>query len=163
MSGNAKRAITTLLATLEDGNSEEEFVNHRATLRTTHEANWKDCREKLSKHKIRTEILQPKLSVLYTTKIKVLDKTKIFVNHVISIKYNVSTSIVAVLEAELDKLAEDVWRNGHFHLKVYPQTDPPKSFTAARLFGESLRDVTGAKTRFEKLLVGDVVIKDKPL
>lgn len=99
------------------------------------------------------------IRTLHNTKIEVLGKTKIFVNHVISIKYNVSTSIAAALKAELDKLAEDIWRNGHIHLKVYPQTDPSKSFTAARLFGESLRDVTGAKTRFEKLLAGDVVMK----
>jgi hypothetical protein len=59
----------------------------------------------------------------------------------------------------LGKLGEDFLRNGHTHLKVYPQDDPSKSFKAVRLFLENLRSVSGAKIRLEKLLAGVVVLK----
>jgi hypothetical protein len=98
------------------------------------------------------------VSVLHNTYVDALGKTKIFINHVVSVKYNVPTSISDALKVELDKLIKEVWRSGHVHLKVYAQTDSSKSFTAIRLFGENLKSVSGAKAELEKLLAGVVVM-----
>jgi len=67
-----------------------------------------------------------------------LANTKIFVNHIVSVKYTISTSVIRALKVELDQLAADLWRSGHVQLKVYPQEDPSKSFTTVRLFWENL-------------------------
>jgi hypothetical protein len=95
---------------------------------------------------------------LHNTYVEALGRTKIFINHVVSVKYNVPTSITSALKQELDKLSKDIWRSGHVHLKTYPQTDPSKSYTAMRVFGENLKSVSGAKAQLEKLLTGIVVM-----
>jgi hypothetical protein len=95
---------------------------------------------------------------LHNTYVEALGRTKIFINHVVSVKYNVPTSIASALKKEFDKLSKDIWRSGHVHLKTYPQTDPSKSFTPMRVFGENLKNVSGAKAQLEKLLTGVVVM-----
>lgn len=100
---------------------------------------------------------------LHNTSVKVLASTKIFVNHIVSVKYNIPTLITRALKVELDQLAKDFWRSGHVQLKIY-QEDPSKSFTTARLYWENLKNVPGAKIRLEKLLAGVLVMKgEEPL
>jgi hypothetical protein len=100
---------------------------------------------------------------LHNTSIKALANTKIFVNHIVSVKYNIPTPITRALKVELDQLAKDFWQSGHVQLKIY-QEDPSKSFTTARLFWENLKSISGAKIRLEKLLAGVLVMKgEEPL
>jgi len=92
-------------------------------------------------------------------KISELGNTKLFINHIVSVKYNISSSIVIALKVDLDKLLEKFAQGGYVQLRIYPQEDRSKSYTTIRLFWENLKDVSGAKIRLEKLLAGVVVRK----
>lgn len=87
-----------------------------------------------------------------------LGGTKLFVSHVISVKYNVPIAIMDAISSGIDQLRESIWQTGHIHLKSYPQTDPAKPIIAIRVFGESIKHVAEAKTAMEKMLAGTVVM-----
>jgi IBR domain, a half RING-finger domain/Zinc finger, C3HC4 type (RING finger) len=96
---------------------------------------------------------------LHNTNMEVLGNTKLFVNHVVSIKYNVLDSVACALQEEFNALATDILRS-HAHLKIYPKEDPKKPLTTIRLSWENLKNTSGAKLRLEKLLAGTVVMKE---
>lgn len=95
---------------------------------------------------------------LHSSKIPELGNSKLFLNHVISVKYNVLSAIVNVLKAETDKLGSELWTRSHTGLKIYPQKDPLKKFTAMKLFGEGHSNIASAKGALEYLLAGSVVM-----
>ncbi|KAE9369945.1 hypothetical protein N431DRAFT_511898 [Stipitochalara longipes BDJ] len=100
----------------------------------------------------------------HNTSIDALANTKLFVSHIVSVKYNISTLIITAMKEDLDKLAEDFMQDGHVQLRIYSHLDPSKSYTTLRLFWENLKNVSGAKIRLEKLLAGVVVLKsEEPL
>ena len=92
------------------------------------------------------------------TKIETLGKTKLFVNHIVSVKYIVLNAVFDALKRDLDQLRDNIWQNGHVHLKGYPQTEPAKPVTVIRLFGENLKRVAEAKAAAERLLAGTIVM-----
>lgn len=96
---------------------------------------------------------------LNDTKIQVLGNSKIFINHLISIKYNVLTIIHESILADLRRLRDDIWADGHTHLKSYASLNPLSPITTVRVFGEDPKRVAEAKAALEKLLAGSIVKK----
>lgn len=90
--------------------------------------------------------------------VRILGNSKLFLANVVSVKYNILTFIKEALEKDINVLRAGIWQTSHISMKIYPQTDPSKSFTAVRLFGEKLDDVAKAKLAFEKLLTGNVAM-----
>ncbi len=90
--------------------------------------------------------------------VRSLGASKIFLSHVISIKYNILTAILQAIQQDLDLLKNRIWKDSHLHLKVYPQADPNKPFTALRLFGEDLKSIPAAKSELENILAGNVIM-----
>ncbi|TAQ88724.1 hypothetical protein B7494_g2990 [Chlorociboria aeruginascens] len=104
------------------------------------------------------------VSALNMSKVDRLGNSKLFVNHVISVKYNVQTTIINAIQRDLDQLKQRIWQNGHVHLKSYPPTDPFRSVTTLRTFGEELKSVAEAKAGIEKLLAGAIIMNgESPL
>jgi hypothetical protein len=94
---------------------------------------------------------------LNNTLVESLGDTKLFVSHVVSVKYNVPNAIIEAINGDIDQLRENIWQSGHVHLKAYPSSDPSKPITAIRVFGEDIKHVAGAKGAMEKMLAGAVV------
>ncbi|CZR68195.1 uncharacterized protein PAC_18094 [Phialocephala subalpina] len=95
---------------------------------------------------------------LHDTKVPELGDTKIFIAHVISVKYNVLNGIIKAMQSEIDKLRDISWKESHVQLRTYPQTDLRKPFTTLRVSGENLKSVAKAKAALEKLLAGTKVV-----
>lgn len=100
------------------------------------------------------------VKLMHDSTIEELGNSKIFVAHVVSVKYNILTAIIAAIRIDLDVFKDKIWKSSHLQLKIYPQTDPRKPFTALRLFGEDVKNVSKAKVELEKLLAGDVIRQD---
>jgi hypothetical protein len=98
---------------------------------------------------------------LHNTKISRLGNSKIFLSHLISVKYNVLTIIHNALDVELSKLRQDIWQSGHVHLKSYSSNDSLKPITTVRIFGEDSKRISEAKVALEKILAGSVVTKEE--
>jgi hypothetical protein len=94
---------------------------------------------------------------LNNTALRSLGNTKLFVGHVISVKYNVPNAIMDAINRDIDQLRENIWQSGHVHLKSYPQTELAKPISAVRVFGENIKHVAEAKAAMEKMLAGTVV------
>lgn len=100
----------------------------------------------------------------HNTTVPELGRTKIFVAHVISVKYNVLNGIIKALQTEIDKLRESSWKESHVQLKMYPQTDLRKPFTTLRISGENLKTVASAKAALEKMVAGTKILNgDSPV
>jgi hypothetical protein len=101
---------------------------------------------------------------LNNTKIQALGNSKLFINHVISVKYNVLTAVYQAILPGLNQLKEEIWQTSHIHLKYYPSATPQKPFTTLRLFGEELKRVAEVKRILEKILAGVTMMDgDAPL
>jgi hypothetical protein len=94
-------------------------------------------------------------------KLEKLGNSKLFVSHLISVKYSLLNVIYDSIGMDLGRLREDIWQSGHIHLKSYPSMDPHKPLTTIRLFGEDSKSVAEAKSALEKLLAGSVVVNDE--
>ena len=86
--------------------------------------------------------------------------SKIFVNHLISMKYNVLNVIYHIIEPDISRLRGESWQKGHIHIKSYPSVDPQKPITALKLFGEDIKEVAHAKASLEALLAGTIMKSD---
>jgi hypothetical protein len=95
---------------------------------------------------------------IHNTKIRELGNSKLFLSHVVSVKYTVPTIIFRAIEKEINHLREDIWEVGHVHLKSYQQAETLHPFTSLRLFGETLKHVAEAKAKLESFLAGTVVM-----
>jgi hypothetical protein len=95
---------------------------------------------------------------LNNTTLRSLGSTKLFVGHVVSVKYNIPSVIMEAIRSDIDELRENIWQTGHIHLKSYPQVDQTKPIIAVRIFGESIKHVAEAKAAMEKMLAGYVVM-----
>jgi hypothetical protein len=107
---------------------------------------------------LKQEAAAEAVRTLHNRNFNSLGNTRIFVNHVISVKYHVSTPIITALKAELVTMGEDFFQSSKIQLRIYQQEDSSKSYTVVRLLWENLQNVTGAKIRLERLLAG-VLIK----
>ena len=94
-------------------------------------------------------------------KLEKLGKSKLFVAHLISVKFSVLNVIYESIVTDLGRLRADIWQSGHVHLKSYPSLDLAKPLTTIRLFGEDSKRVAEAKSALEKLLAGSVVMRDE--
>ncbi|KAH7383128.1 hypothetical protein BKA64DRAFT_761293 [Cadophora sp. MPI-SDFR-AT-0126] len=97
---------------------------------------------------------------LHNLKMSELGHSKLFLNHVVSVKYNVLSAIVVTLKAETDLLRSEFWTKSHARLEIYPQEDRLKKFTTLRLYGEGHKNIADAKVALESLLAGSVVMAD---
>lgn len=95
---------------------------------------------------------------LNSHKIEKLGNSKLFVSHLISVKYSVLDVIYDSISADLGRLRDSIWQSGHVHLKSYASIDIMKSLTTIRLFGEDTKRVAEAKSALEKLLAGSVMM-----
>ncbi|KAH8594469.1 hypothetical protein B0O99DRAFT_178691 [Bisporella sp. PMI_857] len=104
------------------------------------------------------------VKALTGNKLPELGNAKIFLTHIISVKYNVLSNIYRALEPSIDQMKEEIWYTGHIHLKVYQPSDQNKLYFTIRIFGEDLRKAAEAKTKLETLLAGIVVMDgDSPV
>ncbi|PVH74461.1 hypothetical protein DL98DRAFT_499801 [Cadophora sp. DSE1049] len=95
---------------------------------------------------------------LHNSKMPEIGNSKVFLSHVVSVKYNILSAIVNILKAQTDQLRNELWTNSHASLKIYPQKDPLKLFTTIRLFGQGHKSIADAKAALESLLAGSVVM-----
>jgi len=98
---------------------------------------------------------------LNNNKLEKLGNSKLFVAHLISVKFSVLNVIYDSIGTDLGRLRGDIWQSGHVHLKSYPSLDLVKPLTTIRLFGEDSKRVAEAKSALEKLLAGSVVMNDE--
>jgi hypothetical protein len=97
---------------------------------------------------------------MHDTTISQLGNSKLYVAHVLSVKYNILTAIIQALRTNLDSFRDRIWHESHLQLKIYPQVDRTKPFTAMRLFGEDVKAISKSKVELEKMLTGEIVKKD---
>ncbi len=95
---------------------------------------------------------------LNNQKLEELGNSKLFVAHLISVKYSVLNIIFDSIGPQLGQLRDGIWQSGHVHLKSYPSMDITKPLTTIRLFGEDSKRVAEAKSALEKLLAGSIVM-----
>jgi hypothetical protein len=98
---------------------------------------------------------------LNNTAVKKMRNSKLFLSHVISVKYNVLSSIYNAIIPALDILREEFWTARQVRLKSYVSEDLRRPFTTLRLYGDDLKDVAQSKIKLERVLKGAVVTKDK--
>jgi hypothetical protein len=91
-------------------------------------------------------------------KLEALGNSKLFVSHLISVKYPVLNVICDLIGTDLGRLRDDIWQRGHVHLKSYPSMDPTKPLTTIRIFGEDSKCVAEANDALKKLLAGSIVL-----
>ena len=84
--------------------------------------------------------------------------SKLFVRHVISVKFNVPRAMYSSIQEELNQLRSQIWDTGHVHIKAYPLTDPTQKFIALRVYGDDAKAVAKVKHAFEKIVAGDVAM-----
>jgi hypothetical protein len=85
--------------------------------------------------------------MLHNRHFNILGNTRLFINHVIPVKYHVSNPIITALKAELVTMGEDVFQSSKIQLRICQQEDSSKSYTVVRLLWENLQNATGAKIR----------------
>lgn len=95
---------------------------------------------------------------LNNLKLEKLGNSRLFLNHLISVKYSVLNVVFDSITLDLNRLRDYIWQRGHIHLKSYPSVDITKPLTTLRLFGEDPKLVAEAKSALEKLLAGLVVM-----
>lgn len=98
---------------------------------------------------------------LNNTTIKEMRNSKFFLGHVVSVKYNVLSSIYNAIIPALDVLKEQFWSTRHVRLKSYAASDLRKPFTTLRLYGDDMKDVARSKVELERVLKGVVVTEKK--
>ena len=91
-------------------------------------------------------------------KVPQLAHTRLFVSHLISVKFNVPRAMYRAIRGDFDQLKSQGWDSGHVHVKSYPPVDPTQKFIWLRLYGEDAKAVAKAKSALEKILAGDVAL-----
>ncbi len=89
-----------------------------------------------------------------------LGKSKLWVNPLVSVKFNVLRDVYSAIQEELDSAKPRFWAAGHVKLKVFPPSSFSQNLIAVRLYGENARSVAQAKDSLEKILAGDVAMDD---
>lgn len=87
-----------------------------------------------------------------------LANSKLFVSPLISVKFNVPTSMYNAIPRQLSDLKSQIWDAGHVHIKTYPPLEPMQKLITLRLYGEDVKAVAKAKSAFEKIMAGDVAM-----
>ena len=93
-------------------------------------------------------------------KIPQLANSKLFVNPLVSVKFNVPKAMYRAIRGDFDQLKSQVWDAGYVHFKAYPPADPTQTLIALRLYGEDAKAVAKAKSALEKILAGDVAMNE---
>lgn len=91
-------------------------------------------------------------------KIPQLANSKLFVSHLISVKFNVPKAMYRAIRGDFDYLKSQAWDVGYVNIKSYPPSDITQKFIRLRLFGEDAKAVAKAKSALEKILAGDVAL-----
>ena len=91
-------------------------------------------------------------------KISQLANSRLFVSHLISVKFNVPKAMYRAIREDFEQLKSQAWGSGHVYVKSYPPADPTQKFIGLRLSGEDAKAVAKAKSALEKLLAGDVAL-----
>ena len=91
-------------------------------------------------------------------KIPQLANSKLFVSHLISVKFNVPKAMYRAIRGDFDHLKSQAWGSGHVHVKSYPPLDPTQKLIGLRIYGEDAKAVAKAKSALEKILAGDVAL-----
>lgn len=87
-----------------------------------------------------------------------LANSRVFVSHLISVKFNVPKAMYSAVRGDVDHLKSQMWDAGHVHIRAYPSVEPTQKLIALRLYGEDAKAVAKAKSAFEKILAGDVAM-----
>ena len=91
-------------------------------------------------------------------KIPQLANSKLFVSHLISVKFNVPKAMYRAIRGDFDQLKSQAWDAGYVNAKSYPPVDNTQKFIRLRLLGEDAKAVAKAKSALEKILAGDVAL-----
>lgn len=87
----------------------------------------------------------------------ILGKGKLTVTQIQSFKIKVSTKVYLATKDKIDE-ANNIWRQSHLSFRVYQ--DASERFTTLKLEGESLRDLAEARVKLDKILNGDILVRD---
>lgn len=86
-------------------------------------------------------------------------KSKLFLSHVVSVKFKILREIYEAVQADLDDLKSQLLAIGYIGIKAYAPAGPDQPFNILRVYGNNIRFVAKAKNEVERIFAGTVILK----
>lgn len=87
-----------------------------------------------------------------------LGNSRLFLNHLVSVKFSILRAVLDAIQADLNQLKAQIWDAGFVGMKVYIPEEPWKELVILRIYGDDARCVAQAKVALEHILEGDLVM-----
>lgn len=92
------------------------------------------------------------------TRITQLGNSRLFLNHLVSVKFSILKAVLDAIQADLNQLKAKIWDAGFVGMKVYIPKEPWKELVILRIYGDDARCVAQAKVALEHILEGNLVM-----
>jgi len=100
------------------------------------------------------------VSELKESSIPHLAGSKLFMNSVVSMHFNISNVIYNAINGDLDEMVQLLWDAGKVHLKAFPPTGPSQKLVCVHVYREDIESVAKANSALEKVLNGGLAMED---